>query len=149
MVFHDQARAVDLLYDWTPEKMVEVLLDKPDDFLKVRETLTRMGIASKRPDLDGKHVLTQSCHLLHKKGKYYIMHFKELFCLDGRESDLTVSDVERRNLIIGLLQEWGLVKIQNTQLVSIKAPMSSIRIISHKEKNEWKLTSKYTVGIKK
>lgn len=149
MVFHDQARAVDLLYEWTPEKMVEVLLDKPDDFLKVRETLTRMGIASKRPDLDGRQVLTQSCHLLHKKGKYYIMHFKELFCLDGRESDLTVSDVERRNLIISLLQEWELIKVANVQLISFKAPMSSIRVISHKEKNGWKLTSKYTVGIKK
>lgn len=149
MVFPDQARAVDLLYEWTPEKMVEVFLDKPDDFLKVRETLTRMGIASKRPDLDGKQVLTQSCHLLHKKGKYYVMHFKELFCLDGRESDLTVSDVERRNLIISLLQEWGLVKVANAQLVSFRAPMSSIRVISHKEKHDWKLTSKYTVGIKK
>jgi hypothetical protein len=149
MVFHDQARAVDLLYEWTPEKMVEVLLDKPDDFLKVRETLTRMGIASKRPDLDGRQVLTQSCHLLHKKGKYYIMHFKELFCLDGRDSDLTVSDVERRNLIISLLQEWELIKVVNAQLISFKAPMSSIRVISHKEKNGWKLTSKYTVGIKK
>ena len=149
MVFHDQARAVDLLYEWTPEKMVEVLLDKPDDFLKVRETLTRMGIASKRPDLDGRQVLTQSCHLLHKKGKYYIMHFKELFCLDGRDSDLTVSDVERRNLIISLLQEWELIKVANAQLISFKAPMSSIRVISHKEKNGWKLTSKYTVGIKK
>lgn len=149
MVFHEQARAVDLLYEWTPEKMVEVFLDKPDDFLKVRETLTRMGIASKRPDLDGKQVLTQSCHLLHKKGKYYVMHFKELFCLDGRESDLTVSDVERRNLIINLLQEWGLVKVANAQLISFKAPMSSIRVISHKDKDGWKLTSKYTVGIKK
>lgn len=149
MVFPDQARAVDLLYEWSQEKMVEVFLDKPDDFLKVRETLTRMGIASKRPDLDGKQVLTQSCHLLHKKGKYYIMHFKELFCLDGRDSDLTVSDVERRNLIISLLQEWGLVKVSNAQLISFKAPMSSIRVISHKEKNGWKLTSKYTVGIKK
>lgn len=149
MVFHEQARAVDLLYEWAPEKMVEVFLDKPDDFLKVRETLTRMGIASKRPDLDGKQVLTQSCHLLHKKGKYYIMHFKEMFCLDGRESDLTVSDVERRNLIINLLQEWGLVKVVNAQLISFKAPMSSIRVISHKDKDGWKLTSKYTVGIKK
>lgn len=149
MVYPQAARAVDLLYEWTPDKMVEVELDKPDDFLKVRETLTRIGIASKRPGVDGRYILTQSCHLLHKKGKYYIMHFKELFSLDGRDSDLTVSDIERRNLVIGLLQEWGLVKVLDETLTSFKAPMSSIRVIPHKEKTQWHLASKYTVGSKR
>ena len=148
-MIQDTARAVDLLYEWSPEKMVEVILEKPDDFLKVRETLTRIGIASKRPTEQGKYVLTQSCHLLHKKGKYYIMHFKELFNLDGRESDLTISDVERRNLIISLLQEWGLVKVVNQNMTTMKAPMSAIRIIPHKEKNNFVLQSKYQVGTKK
>lgn len=149
MIQEEKTRSVEVFYDWTPEKMVEVLLKNPDDFLKVRETLTRIGIASKRPANNGKHVLTQSCHLLHKKGKYYIMHFKELFNLDGRDSDLTVSDVERRNLIIGLLQEWGLVDIVDTTLVEFKAPMSSVRIIPHKEKNNFVLQAKYQVGTKK
>jgi hypothetical protein len=144
-----RTRTLDMLYEWVPEKMVEVHLDKPDDFLKVRETLTRIGIVGKRTDEQGKQILTQSCHLLHKKGRYYVLHFKELFCLDGRESDLTVSDVERRNLIIGLLQDWGLLKVANANLINIKAPMSSVRVISHKEKQNFSLMQKYSIGTKK
>lgn len=144
----NETRLIDMLYDWSQDKMLEVTLEKPDDFLKVRETLSRIGIASKKPDLSGKHVLTQSCHLLHKKGKYYIVHFKELFQLDGRESDLTISDVERRNLIASLLSEWGLVKIVAPKNYAMKAPMSSIRIIPHKERGQWVLKTKYTIGNK-
>lgn len=149
MNYESTPRAVDLLYEWSPEKMVEITLDQPDDFQKVRETLTRIGIVSKRLSEDGKQILTQSCHLLHKKGKYYIVSFKEMFLLDGRESDLTVSDVERRNLIASLLQEWGLVKIVNANLVNIKAPMSSVRVIPHKEKEKFLLLAKYQVGNKR
>jgi len=145
---YEVSRTLDVLYDWSPEKMVEVALEKPDDFLKVRETLTRIGILSKRPNLNGKFVLTQSCHLLHKKGKYYIVSFKEMFLLDGRESDLTISDIERRNLIIGLLEEWGLVKVVSEK-IGMKAPMSSIRIIPHKEKDKYQLQAKYQVGLKR
>lgn len=141
-------RLIDMLYDWSQDKMLEVTLEQPDDFLKVRETLSRIGIASKKPDLNGKNVLTQSCHLLHKKGKYYIVHFKELFQLDGRESDLTISDVERRNLIAGLLHEWELVTIVSPKNYAMKAPMSSIRIIPHKERDKWVLKTKYTLGNK-
>jgi hypothetical protein len=139
-----------MLYEWDPTKMVEVTLSKPDDFLKVRETLTRIGIASKKVDpATGKQTLTQSCHILHKKGRYYIVHFKELFQLDGRESDLTISDVERRNLVISLLSEWNLVKLQDASAINMKAHMSSIRIVPHKEKHGWNLVSKYTIGLKK
>lgn len=140
----------DMLYDWDSTKMVEVALPKPDDFLKVRETLTRIGIASKKADPStGKYTLTQSCHILHKKGSYYIVHFKELFQLDGRESDLTIGDVERRNLIVSLLQDWKLLTVKRPDSISIKAPMSSIRIVPHKEKHDWILSSKYTIGMKK
>lgn len=140
----------DMLYEWDPTKMVEVSLSKPDDFLKVRETLTRIGIASKKVDpVTGKQTLTQSCHILHKKGRYYIVHFKELFQLDGRESDLTISDVERRNLAVSLLSEWNLVKVQDPSSIAMKAHMSSIRIVPHKEKQNWNLVSKYTIGLKK
>jgi hypothetical protein len=148
-MFDQRPRAIDMLYEWTQDKMVEVELEKPDDFLKVRETLTRIGIVGKRVDEKGKQVLTQSCHILHKKGKYYILSFKELFCLDGRDSDLTIGDVERRNLIVGLLQDWGLVKVVNPNLTSMKAPISSVRIISHKEKQNFVLASKYQVGTKR
>lgn len=142
-MFTDNARTVDALYEWTPDKMLEVSLANPDDFLKVRETLTRMGIASKK-----QQVLYQSCHLLHKKGRYYVVHFKEMFALDGRDSDLTISDVERRNLIAGLLSEWGLLKIVDENRASIRAPMSAIRIIPYKEKSNWELKSKYQIGTK-
>jgi hypothetical protein len=138
----------DMLYEWDIDKMLEVTLDKPDDFLKVRETLTRMGIASKKPDMSGKTVLTQSCHLLHKRGRYYIVHFKELFMLDGRESDLTIGDVERRNLIAGLLDQWGLVKIVNPKAYTMQAPMSSLRVVPHKEKQNFTFVTKYSIGKK-
>lgn len=149
MLYETKSRPLDILYEWSPEKMVEVVLENPDDFLKVRETLTRIGILGKLENDQGKLTLTQSCHLLHKKGKYYILHFKELFCLDGRSSDLSVSDVERRNLIIGLLQEWGLIKVVSSNMITLKAPMSSIRVISYKEKSNFVLQSKYTVGTRK
>lgn len=149
MVYESTPRAVDILYEWSTEKMVEVILAKPDDFLKVRETLTRIGIVGKRVNEEGKQTLTQSSHLLHKKGKYYIVHYKEMFALDGRDTDLTVSDIERRNLIVGLLQEWGLIKVVQPALVNMKAPMSSVRVIPHKEKNAFVLSAKYQVGQKK
>lgn len=139
----NNARGVDVLYNWGPEKMVEITLEQPDDFLKVKETLTRIGIASKKDN-----TLVQSCHLLHKRGKYYIVHFKEMFIVDGRESNLTVGDIERRNLIVGLLVDWGLVKVVDPKMVAMKAPMSSIRIIPFKEKDKWNLQSKYTIGNK-
>ena len=148
MIYENKVRALDMLYEWSPEKMVEVVLEKPDDFLKIRETLTRIGIVGKRTDTQGKQILTQSCHLLHKKGKYYIVHFKELFCLDGRDSDLTISDVERRNLIIGLLKDWGLLKVTNENMINIKAPMSSVRVIPYGEKAKFSLQAKYQVGKK-
>lgn len=135
---------VDLLYDWNHNKMLEVELSVPDDFLLVRETLTRIGIASKK-----NNALIQSCHLLHKRGKYYIVHFKELFLLDGGESNLTVSDISRRNLIASLLEDWGLIKIVNHDMINMVSPLSAIKIISHKEKNDWQLIEKYTIGNKK
>lgn len=147
MIDHD-TRLIDMLYDWSQDKMLEVTLEQPDDFLKVRETLSRIGIASRQPDTNGKYVLTQSCHLLHKKGKYYIVHFKELFQLDGRESDLTISDVERRNLVASLLSEWGLVKLVSPKNYAMKAPMSAVRIIPFKEKSKWSLKTKYSLGNK-
>lgn len=149
MVYEATPRAVDILYEWSTEKMVEVILEKPDDFLKIRETLTRIGIVGKRVNEQGKQTLTQSTHLLHKKGKYYIVHYKEMFALDGRETDLTVSDVERRNLIISLLHEWGLVKVVDLSTINMKAPMSSVRVISHKDKNSFMLQAKYQVGAKR
>jgi hypothetical protein len=149
MMYEQTPRALDMLYDWSPEKMVEIDLEKPDDFLKVKETLTRIGIVGKRTNEDNKQFLTQTCHLLHKKGRYYVVHFKEMFALDGRDHDLTISDVERRNLIVSLLQDWGLAKILSTNLVNIKAPMASIRVISHKEKNNFVLQAKYQVGARK
>lgn len=149
MSSNETVRSVDVLYAWDPSKMVEVILEKPDDFLKIRETLTRIGIMSKRPGEDGKHTLTQSAHILHKKGKYYIVHFKELFMLDGRKSDLSVGDVERRNLIISLLEQWGLMKVVKPEMITKKAPMSSIRVISYNEKPNYRLVAKYKIGKKK
>lgn len=146
MIYDNAPRSVDMLYDWTPDKMVEVMLDTPDDFLKVRETLTRIGIVGKRPDEHGKLTLTQSCHLLHKKGRYFVVNYKEMFLLDGRESNLSVSDIERRNLIIGLLADWGLVKVALPDSINIRAPMSAVRVIPHKEKHLFSLQAKYAVG---
>lgn len=133
-----------IYYDWKPESMLEVTLQEPDNFLKIRETLTRIGIASRK---DRK--LYQSCHILHKQGRYYIVHFKELFALDGKESNITSNDVERRNTIAGLLQDWGLLKIVEATKADLKASLSQIKVVSHKEKEEWELVPKYNIGKKK
>lgn len=133
-----------IYYDWKPDSMLEVSLPEPDNFLKVRETLTRIGIASRK---DKK--LYQSCHILHKQGRYYIVHFKELFALDGKESNITANDIERRNTIAGLLQDWGLLKILDTSKADPKASLSQIKVVSHKEKEEWELVPKYNIGKKK
>tara|TARA_B100001094_G_scaffold59403_1_gene54873 strand:+ start:2980 stop:3411 length:432 start_codon:yes stop_codon:yes gene_type:complete len=131
-------------YQWSPEKMVEVLLSEPDDFLKVRETLTRIGVASRK-----EKKLYQSCHILHKQGKYYIVHFKELFALDGKRANLSVNDVQRRNRIIQLLSDWGLITIKNVELVNDIAPLNQIKVISYKDKSNWILETKYNIGKKK
>ena len=128
-------------YDWTPDAMLEVDLIEPDNFLKVRETLTRIGIASRK---DKK--LFQSCHILHKQGKYFIVHFKELFALDGKESDISMSDIERRNVIAELFQDWGLLKILDKSKAEPKASLSQIKVVSYKEKSEWELVPKYNIG---
>jgi very-short-patch-repair endonuclease len=126
------------------EDMVEIILNEKDDFLKVRETLTRIGVASKK-----EKVLYQSCHILHKRGKYYVVHFKELFSLDGKPTDLTENDIARRNTITNLLQDWELLKIVNNDMT--KEPtvsLSQIKILSHKEKDDWELIAKYNIGKK-
>ena len=128
---------------WHPENMLEVQLKEPDDFLKVRETLTRIGVASRK---DKK--LFQSCHILHKQGRYFIVHFKELFALDGKEANLTENDIERRNTIAQLLGDWGLIAIINTTVAEKKAPLSQIKVLSFKEKGEWDLQAKYNIGKK-
>ena len=128
---------------WHPENMLEVQLKEPDDFLKVRETLTRIGVASRK---DKK--LFQSCHILHKQGRYFIVHFKELFALDGKEANLTDNDIERRNTIAQLLGDWGLIAIVNATVAEKKAPLSQIKVLSFKEKNEWDLQAKYNIGKK-
>ena len=128
---------------WHPEKMLEVQLKEPDDFLKVRETLTRIGVASRK---DKK--LFQSCHILHKQGRYFITHFKELFALDGKEANLTENDIERRNTIAQLLADWGLIAIINATVAEKKAPLSQIKVLSFKEKSEWDLQAKYNIGKK-
>ena len=126
-----------------PEKMLEVQLKEPDDFLKVRETLTRIGVASRK---DKK--LFQSCHILHKQGRYFIVHFKELFALDGKEANFSDNDAERRNTIAQLLSDWGLIAILNKTVAEKKAPLSQIKVLSFKEKNEWDLQAKYNIGKK-
>jgi hypothetical protein len=128
---------------WDPGDMLEVQLKEPDDFLKVRETLTRIGVASRK---DKK--LFQSCHILHKQGRYFITHFKELFALDGKESNLTENDIERRNTIAQLLGDWGLIAIVNATVAENKAPLSQIKVLSFKEKDEWDLQAKYNIGKK-
>ena len=128
---------------WHPEKMLEVQLKEPDDFLKVRETLTRIGVASRK---DKK--LFQSCHILHKQGRYFIVHFKELFTLDGKQANFSDNDVERRNTIAQLLADWGLIAILNKDVAENKAPLSQIKVLSFKEKNEWDLQAKYNIGKK-
>jgi len=130
--------------DWTASDMVEVLLKTPDDFLKVRETLTRIGVASR-----SEKKLFQSCHILHKQGRYYIVSFKELFLLDGKTSDFSENDVQRRNRITKLLSDWGLVDVVEEARIESVCSMSQIKIIPHKEKAEWQLIPKYQIGSKK
>jgi len=128
--------------NWTQEQMLEVGLNEPDDFLKVRETLSRMGVASRK-----ERKLYQSCHILHKQGKYYIVHFKELFALDGKQTNLTENDIARRNTISNLLKDWGLISIMGDS--SNVAPLSQIKVLSFREKDDWELTPKYNIGKKK
>ena len=129
---------------WTAEQMVEVGLKEPDDFLKVRETLTRIGVASRK-----EKKLYQSCHILHKQGRYYIVHFKELFSLDGKKANLSINDVQRRNRIVQLLSDWGLVSINAKEVIADVAPLSQIKVLAYKEKGDWTLESKYNIGKKK
>ena len=128
--------------NWTQEQLLEVGLKEPDDFLKVRETLSRMGVASRK-----ERKLYQSCHILHKQGKYYIVHFKELFALDGKQTNLTENDIARRNTISNLLKDWGLIFIMGDS--SNVAPLSQIKVLSFREKDEWELCTKYNIGKKK
>ena len=128
--------------EWRPERMLEVKLKEPDDFLKVRETLSRIGVASRK-----ERKLYQSCHILHKQGRYYIVHFKELFALDGKETNINENDISRRNSIAVLLSDWGLIEILGE--TEPRAPLSQIKVISFKEKNEWDLETKYNIGKKR
>ena len=130
-------------FNWSPEQMLEVTLKQPDDFLKIRETLSRIGVASRKDK-----TLFQSCHILHKQGKYYIVHFKELFALDGKKATLVENDVQRRNTIAVLLQDWNLLNIVKQEASTNKAPLSQIKIIAFKEKGEWNLQAKYNIGKK-
>ena len=127
--------------EWTPASMLEVTLNEPDDFLKVRETLTRIGVASRK---DRK--LYQSCHILHKQGRYFIVHFKGLFVLDGKPSTITENDIQRRNTIAVLLSDWGLLSINNTEQSKDRAPLRQIKVLSFKERDEWELCPKYNIG---
>ena len=136
----------ELEIQWKQSDMVEVTLGEPDDFLKVRETLTRIGVASRK-----EKKIYQSCHILHKQGKYYIVHFKELFALDGKNTNLSLNDIQRRNRIVQLLLDWGLVTTNSISKDKIAdlAPLNQIKVLSFKEKNEWTLESKYNIGRKK
>ena len=129
--------------DWNATQMVEVRLKQPDDFLKVRETLTRIGVASRT-----ENKLYQSCHILHKQGKYYIVHFKELFALDGKHANLTINDVQRRNRIARLLADWGLINIVKEESVMDIAPLNQIKVLAYKDKSDWVLEQKYNIGKK-
>ena len=129
---------------WSADQMIEITLNEPDDFLKVRETLTRIGVASRK-----EKKIYQSCHILHKQGRYYIVHFKELFALDGKHANLTQNDVQRRNRIIQLLCDWGLVTVITPEKVTDIAPLNQIKVLAYKEKHEWILETKYNIGKKK
>ena len=129
---------------WSTDQMVEITLNEPDDFLKVRETLTRIGVASRK-----EKKIYQSCHILHKQGRYFIVHFKELFALDGKHANLTQNDVQRRNRIIQLLCDWGLVTVLTPEKVTDIAPLNQIKVLAYKEKGEWILETKYNIGKKK
>ncbi len=128
---------------WSQDQMVEVVLGEPDDFLKVRETLTRIGVASRK-----EKIIYQSCHILHKQGRYYLVHFKELFALDGKHANLTLNDVQRRNRIVRLLADWGLVSVVNMDSVTDIAPLNQIKVLAYKDKNDWVLEQKYNIGKK-
>ena len=130
--------------NWSQDKMIEVKLNEPDDFLKVRETLTRIGVASRK-----EKKLYQSCHILHKQGKYFIVHFKELFALDGKFANLTINDVQRRNRIAQLLADWGLVGVVDVVRIQDIAPLNQIKVLSFKDKGDWILETKYNIGAKK
>ena len=129
--------------NWSPEDMLEVTIKQPDDFLKVRETLTRIGVASRKDK-----TLFQSCNILHKQGKYFIVHFKELFALDGKKATLTQNDIQRRNTIAVLLQDWNLISVVKKEAAEDKAPLSQIKVLPFKEKKEWNLSAKYNIGKK-
>ena len=129
--------------NWSQDKMIEVKLNEPDDFLKVRETLTRIGVASRK-----EKKLYQSCHILHKQGKYFIVHFKELFALDGKFANLTINDVQRRNRITRLLSDWGLISILKEESIQDIAPLNQIKVLPYKDKHEWILEQKYNIGKK-
>ena len=131
------------IVEWSQDKMVEVLLNEPDDFLKVRETLTRIGVASRK-----EKKLYQSCHILHKQGRYYIVHFKELFALDGKHANLTSNDVQRRNRIARLLADWGLISIVKESAIADIAPLNQIKVLAYKDKGDWILEQKYNIGKK-
>ena len=130
--------------NWTSDQMVEISLSEPDDFLKVRETLTRIGVASRK-----EKKIYQSCHILHKQGRYFIVHFKELFALDGKHANLTQNDVQRRNRIVQLLVDWGLVDILDADKIQDIAPLNQIKVLSYKDKGDWILETKYNIGSKK
>ena len=129
---------------WNEQSMIEVALKEPDDFLKVRETLTRIGVASRK-----EKKIYQSCHILHKRGKYYIVHFKELFALDGKQTNLSINDVQRRNRIASLLSDWGLLSIISTDKIDTIAPLNQIKVLAYKDKGDWILETKYNIGSKK
>ncbi len=131
------------IIEWTPASMLEVVLNEPDDFLKVRETLTRIGVASRK-----ENKLYQSCHILHKQGRYFIVHFKELFLLDGKKSNLEENDIARRNTIAQLMSDWGLITVDNPEQIKPTAPLRQIKIIPFKEKDSWELCPKYNIGSK-
>ena len=131
------------IVNWTPDQMVEVILNEPDDFLKVRETLTRIGVASRK-----EKKIYKSCHILHKQGRYYLVHFKELFALDGKHANLTVNDVQRRNRIVQLLADWGLITIISPEKITDIAPLNQIKVLAFKDKGEWELETKYNIGKK-
>ena len=136
-------QTVDPQVNWSQDKMIEVRLSEPDDFLKVRETLTRIGVASRK-----EKKLYQSCHILHKQGRYYIVHFKELFALDGKHANLTLNDVQRRNRIARLLSDWGLISVVKAEAVTDIAPLNQIKVLAYKDKGDWILEQKYNIGKK-
>jgi len=137
----DASHLDDVQIEWTPAMMLEITLNEPDDFLKVRETLTRIGVASRK-----ENKLFQSCHILHKQGRYFIVHFKELFLLDGKPSNLVENDLKRRNTIVTLLSDWGLVEPVNPEQLQDTAPLRQIKIISYRDKDNWELQPKYNIG---